>query len=316
MTKIHPLNNWIPYDLSYNQDEWQIKWLNLEHRRITEPFFDETIHINRLRSRERSPLQSYSSPDFLANMAQEIAHLNPSAFIFHVSRCGSTLLSQAFCEEEENIVIAEAQLLDQILRSSEKNDEITNEQKESWFKAALNLMGQYRSFKESAYIIKLDSWHLHFYTQLRSWFPDTPFFFLSRTPEEILASHEKRRGMHSVPDLVSKKLLRIDSKTDYMGDFTRYTADVLEQYYLQLIYIQQEQHQDNAFADYGDGVKKMIADFSVFTGIEIRNPEKVNARLGYHSKEGREVFKADAPSNLKCSYKKCNDVYERFKTTI
>ncbi|TKC60053.1 hypothetical protein FBD94_14120 [Pedobacter hiemivivus] len=314
MNKDHPLKNWIPYQFLYDELEgWKVTWMDLQDSKIVEPFFDETIMKCRSRRAQKTMLKSFSSPDFMKEVAENIPHLKPNAFIFHVSRCGSTLVTQAFCEMDENIVIAEAPLLDEILRASEKDDNLPTEKKEAWFKAALNLMGQHRNSKETGYIIKLDSWHIHFYELLRSWFPDTPFFFLSRRPDEVLASHEKRRGIHAVPGMVNKDLLKIDASKEYGGDFNSYTADVLEHFFLQMQYIQRLGHPKNAFTDYGDGVFKMLTEFSAFAGISIHNPERIYNRLNYHSKAGQELFKKDKTAEIRHYYHHCMEAYIQFK---
>lgn len=314
MSKDHPLKNWVPYQLLYDEFEgWKISWMDLQDRKIAEPFFDETIMKCKIMRKQKTMFQSLSCVDFMKEVSGDIPHLKPNAFVFHVSRCGSTLVTQAFSEMNENIVIAEAPLLDEILSASEKDDTSLNEKKEAWFKAALNLMGQHRNSKETAYIIKLDSWHLHFYGLLRSWFPNTPFFFLSRRPDEVIASHEKRRGIHAVPGMVNKDLLKINSSEDYGGDFNRYTADVLEQFFLQMQYIKQLNHPKNAFADYGDGVFKMLTEFSTFSEISIHSPERVYERLKYHSKAGQRVFKKDEMADTRHHYVQCMDAYLQFK---
>lgn len=314
MNKDHPLKNWVPYQLQYDEsDGWKVIWMDLLDRKIAEPFFDETIMKCRIRRRQKTMLQSFSCTDFMKEAAEDIPHLKPNAFVFHVSRCGSTLVTQAFCEMNENIVIAEPPLLDEILRASEKDDSLQTEKKEAWFKAALNLMGQHRNLKETGYIIKLDSWHLHFYELLRSWFPDTPFFFLSRRPDEVIASHEKRRGLHTVPGMINKDLLKIDTSKDYGGDFNRYTADVLSHFFLQMQRIKQLNHPKNAFADYGDGVFKMLNEVATFAGISIYNPERVYDRLNYHSKASQHVFKKDEAADARYYYAQCMEAYLQFK---
>lgn len=310
----HLLKNWLPYQLSHEEkDGWKLSWMDLEDISITAPFFDQTISECMVRRKEKYRVTSCSSVDFLTGIAEEIPHLQPSAFIFHVSRCGSTLVTQAFSEEKQNIVISEAPLLDEILRAEEKDPKITLAKKKELFKAAINLMGQFRNAKESAFIIKLDSWHLHFYEQLRTWFPDTPFFFLSRKPDEVLASHKKLPGLHSVPGMINKVLLRIDPSEEYGGDFTRYTADVLQGYYQQMLEIKQQQHPKNTFADYADGVNEMITQFSSSAGIEIRDPEAIKIRLNYHSKAGSEPFRKEPPTNPGDQYEQAIRAYENFR---
>lgn len=313
MNKSH-LTNWIPHRLSISEnEEWLLHWLDLEDRQIMEPFFDETINICNCRRRDKKRLPSVSTMDFLVEaLASGIPHLSPTAFVFHVSRCGSTLLSQAFSLDTENIIIAEAPLLDEILRASEKK-ESTEQERQQWFMAAVALMGQLRNGNESAYIIKLDSWHLHFYEALRSWYPDTPFYFLSRRPDEVLASHEKRAGIHTVPGLVNKQLLKIDPDFQYGGNLSRFTADVLKGFYHKTCLIQQLQHPKNAFADYGEGVSTIIDRFSRFSNIPIRNQEQLHNRLNYHSKSNIMPYQKDGKPELKHHYQDCMEAYETIK---
>lgn len=307
--------NWIPYKLNcLSGKEWTVNWLHLSGRRMTEPFFDDTIRICKMRQRENGLPERLSSAGFLEEAAYDLPSLQPSAFVFHVSRCGSTLLSQAFTEPEENVVIAEAPLLDEILRSAEKQPDISSDIQETWLKAALQLMGQQRNFKETNYIIKLDSWHIHFYEQLRKWFPQTPFFFLYRKPNEVLASHQKQRGIHTVPGMVNSALLKIDASSPFNGDFNSFTADVLQQYYLGMQRICELNHPKNLFFDYADGVKEMIAEFSAFTGITVKDETQVNTRLGYHSKSVNAVFKPEPTLvNNEFFFESCNEAYEQLR---
>ncbi|QHS59861.1 hypothetical protein [Chitinophaga agri] len=311
-----PIRNWIPYKLSYAQQQWTINWLDLGYYRMNHPFFDETIAVCRHRQAERSSLKSISTADFLMDACKALSHLSPSAFVFHVSRCGSTLLSQAFSTSPQNIVIAEAPLLDEILRSLEKQPDLPPQQRESWFKAAVSLMGQHRNFSETDYIIKLDSWHIHFYELLRAWYPDTPFYFLYRRPDQVVASHDKRRGLQAIPGMISPQLLKAGDLSQFAGDFNRYTAKVLYEYYLKLQAIHALHHPLNGFFDYADGVQDMMKAFSDFSGIAIKDAEELNNRLKYHSKYTGDVFKAEAAADASYFYADSHAAYEQLRAQI
>lgn len=306
--------NWIPYKLNYTADGWTVQWLDLGDNRMIHPFFDETILACRYKQRERSSKVSLSTMDFVPEAGKDLAALEPSAFVFHVSRCGSTLLSQAFSVHEENIVVSEAPLLDEILRAQEHQPDLSASRQEMWFKAAIRSMGQQRNFKERDYIIKLDCWHIHFYEVLREWYPDTPFFFLYRKPDEVIASHDKRRGIHSVPGMVSPALLGVGDLARFGSDFNRYTAQVLEQFYLKLQGILGLKSAHNCFFDYADGVQEMITTFSRFSGVAIKDAEQVNDRLRYHSKATHEVFKPESfESRERFFFPDCHNAYEQLK---
>ena len=108
-----------------------------------------------------------------------------TALIFHVSRCGSTLLSQALAVVKENVVVPEAPLFDQILRMNEADESISKDFIEQLLQKAMLWNCQDRSGNYQRYFIKLDSWYIHFYKQLRNVFPSVPFFFLTREPSAI-----------------------------------------------------------------------------------------------------------------------------------
>lgn len=290
-----------------------LNWLHLGEKRMTEPFFDETINICRSKQIEVSGFHSFSDMSLLTTASKTIPHLKPAAFVFHVSRCGSTLLSQAFGQSESCVTIAEAPLLDEILRCTETDPGISNSVREEWFKSALNMMGQIRTGKESAYVVKLDSWHIHFYSLLREWFPEVPFFFLIRRPDEVIASHAKRRGVHMVPGLIDPVLLKTNALPLFDGDFNTFSSEVLKQYYLELQAILNLNNKFNRFFDYRWGVKEMLESFSEFTGVELE--EQMYERLKFHSKFVDATFKTESESTG-VSTAGSREVYEQLQQML
>lgn len=307
MTEISPLANWIPYRLEHINQDWLVHWLYLGDKRMNDPFFDDTIRYCRAMQKRVSKFGSCSGTALLK--ANDIAALKPQAFVFHVSRCGSTLLSQAFAESEACISISEAPLLDEILRSTEHDPGITNAQREEWFKAALSWMGQVRTGGESNYIVKLDSWHIHFYALLREWFPEVPFFFLTRRPGEVLASHAKIRGIHMIPGMVNPLLLKLGELPEFRGDFTTFGAEVLRHYYLELSAIVKLDCKFDRFFDYSQGPREMLESFSEFTGIALET--KMYERLSFHSKSVGLAFEPE-PKVADLSTKACQEAYQKF----
>lgn len=307
MKVVSPLANWIPYRLAYTEQDWLVHWLYLGDKRMDDSFFDDTIRYCRSMQKRVSRLESCSGTELLK--ANDMVALKPKAFVFHVSRCGSTLLSQAFAQSESCISISEAPLLDEILRATEHDPNISNAQREEWFKGTLSWMGQLRTGQESAYIIKLDSWHIHFYELLRGWFPEVPFFFLTRCPGEVLASHAKMRGIHMVPGMVNPSLLKIGELPVFRGDFNAYGSDVLRHYYLELRAIRMLDCKFNRFFDYSEGAREMLESFSEFTGIELET--KMYERLKFHSKSVGLTFDEE-PKVEDLSTEACKEAYQEF----
>ena len=309
------LHNWIPFKLENQTGAWQLHWMDLGEMHITAPFFDETIGICSVKMRERSPYKSVSNIDFLLAASTQINTIAPTAFIFHVSRCGSTLLSQALSTDSRNIVFAEAPLLDEILRASVHDDNLTEEEIEKWFKAALNVMGQKRKPAYQQLFVKLDSWHIHFYPLLRKWFPDTPFYFLTRKPDAIIASHHKRRGLHSIPGLIEADLLKVKLGDEHYRDFNFFTAQVLEGYYKALYDLVVANYLLDHFYDYSWGMKNLFTHFFASIGKELVNENEMQQRLNNHSKYPDQPFSGDAKVKLP-NYEEANSAYENLITQL
>lgn len=76
------------------------------------------------------------------------------------------------------------------------------------------------------YFIKADSWHTLALPLFRRAFPTVPWVFLYRDPVEVIVSHLKIRGMHTVPGLLSPEVIGLDA--NYRPEQTEeYIARVL-----------------------------------------------------------------------------------------
>ena len=160
------LKNWIPFRLFEEGSTHSCRWLYLGDEKITEPFFEETIAKCRKLPDNSRLIRSVSSIEVLPEWAQEIETIAPTAIIFHISRCGSTLISQLLGMQPANIVLSEVPFFDELLRWGNKNK---MQVILPLLKAAINLYGAKRNEESSRLFIKTDSWHVHFYKQLFSY---------------------------------------------------------------------------------------------------------------------------------------------------
>lgn len=309
------LLNWIPYKFEKPDGTWQLRWMDLADRHIAEPFFDETIAICLSKMRERSVYNPLSDASFLAGSSQGMDAIPPTAFIFHVSRCGSTLLTQALSIDPANIVYAEAPLIDEILRAFVQDKNLKEEEVEKWFKAAVKIMGQKRKSQYQQLFIKLDSWHIHFYPLLRKWFPETPFYFLSRETGAVIISHHKRRGLHSVPGIIEASLLKIKLEERHYTDFNFFTAQVLEGYYKVLYDLVIANHPLDHFYDYSWGMDNLLKHFFTSITAKTTNESEMKKRLGFHSKYPGQPYYNDIEVDLP-DYHHANLAYQNFITAL
>ncbi len=225
----HPLKNWIPFRLDFLEKELHCRWLYVGDKKYTEPFFHETTGQCRVFEENRKPFHAVSTLDGIIDFSENITSVAPTAFIFHVSRCGSTLLAQLLSLDEQNIVLAEPPIFDEVLRDiAFKKPEIPEEKIEESLKAVVKFLGQKRTGEEQNFFIKLDSWHIFYYEKLRKLYPETPFIFSFRRPDEVIRSQVNESGMHAAPGVIQPAIFGFTLEEILAVERPVYVAKVLE----------------------------------------------------------------------------------------
>jgi hypothetical protein len=85
------LSGWTPFSVAPFNGALGVAWCRLGSRRMVEPFFYETI-VKAMTRPFNLVFHQQTPVDALALLPRGV---KPAGFIFHMSRCGSTLLSQA-----------------------------------------------------------------------------------------------------------------------------------------------------------------------------------------------------------------------------
>jgi len=201
------MHGWLPIRAWPRDGEWRVDWCWFGEQRLIQPFYrDEVDQALRLpfnqAFRRDTPLAT-----LLAWQATSPG-LAPSAFIFHASRCGSTLLAQMLARLDSHIVLSEPPPLDQLLRAHYASP-LKGDAQRAAIGAMLSALGQCRDGRASRLVVKLDAWNIYELPLLRRCFPDTPWLFLYRDPLEIAASHLQQSGMHMVPGLIGESPLNL-----------------------------------------------------------------------------------------------------------
>lgn len=309
----HPLYNWVPYKLLENDGQLIFEWIYLGDKKYTEPFFEETISKCRSLPYNSKRYKVLSSADLLIEWALQIEFADLKALIFHVSRCGSTMMSQLLTIPDRNIVLSEAPLIDQILRS----EIIGPSEKDTLLKSVLKLLGQKRFAEQTDLIIKLDSWHIFQADWLRTSFPDLPFLILFRTPEEVLKSHAQLRGMHMVPHVIPHHTFGITAVEIQQLSFEQYGVKVQEQYLQAILaFVQKDSHV--SVCDYKDGMLHALHTFNAMLKINYTEieTEKAQTRLGTHSKNPEQSFNGDKDITVRLDISRANELYEKLVSEI
>jgi hypothetical protein len=203
-----PPRQWLPTSVVPSVQGPAVNWAHFGGAPLAESFFADSLRragarpLNRLLSL-RTPLQ-----DLIDSPPVEDA-LAPDGFIFHMSRCGSTLVSQMLAAIPGTIAVSEPSPVDVVVRMTAMAP-----QPPEWQVRALQAMvaalGRNRSGDARHYFVKTDAWHILALPLFRAAFPSVPWIFLYRDPIEVIVSQMQMSGMMAVPSLLSPEMFGID----------------------------------------------------------------------------------------------------------
>lgn len=220
------LKDWVPIRCYWQDGQPMVDWCYLGELRFNEPFFDQTIGIA-LRRPANMLFRHQTPMEVLGELHEASPGLAPSGLVFHMSRCGSTLIAQTLAALPQQIVLSEAAPIDMVLRSHLRDPSITDEQRSTWVRWLVSAYGQRRG-GEQRYFIKLDSWHTLFLPLLRRTFPGVPWIFVYRDPVEVMVSHQRQRGPQILPGVIEPQLMGLDLETVSQLSLDEYCAIALE----------------------------------------------------------------------------------------
>ena len=202
------LDDWIPWGIDNRWDPPVVQWYRRDQADFGLPFFNQTA--KRALADVDARDQHYTSIKDLIEIAETIDFTPPRGFIFHLSRCGSTLLSQMLAAAPHNLVFSEPGPLGQVLLQALQNKS-DHQSHVRWFRAMLKVMARVGDTNHQACFVKFTDWAILNLALVREAFPDVPCVFLFRHPLEVVASltkgesgtvkefsSEDRRGLVSI----------------------------------------------------------------------------------------------------------------------
>lgn len=200
-----PNGDWIPVAVRFRNSKPFVEWMHAGTRRLSEPFFDDSVRIIR-----RNPFARAFRCEAPLGLPADTAA--PAGFIFHTSRCGSTLAAQMFAALPRLAVISEAPAIDDVIQAGRVHLQVDVKEQAAWLRSIVAALGRRRG-NETAYIVKLDSWHIHDLPLIRAAFPETPWVFLFRDPVEVLVSQMRSPGRFALPGAIDTAVLRLHRDT-------------------------------------------------------------------------------------------------------
>ena len=163
-----------------------MEWAYMGAGRFTEPFCHETLHKLALRPFNQL-FRKRSSPELLIGRAKSHPGLPLGGLVFHMSRCGSTLVSQYLSALRDSVVLSEPEPVGSALRCSPPGNE-------ALLRGMISALGQARRSCDRTLYLKAECEHVLDIDRYLAAFPGTPWVFVYRNPLEVLVSHERNPG--------------------------------------------------------------------------------------------------------------------------
>jgi len=189
-----PKIGWLPVRAAPGHDEPRFDWAWFGDRALSEPLFEDSVNRMALRPLSRA-LRTRTDLDALIAGATQESTLVPDGLVFHMSRCGSTLVAQMLAAVPHHIVASEAAPVDAIFQWAMQSGAPFDRQVAA-LRAVVAALGRNRSGSSRRFFLKLDAWNVIGLPLFRAAFPSTPWMFLYREPEAVMVSHMGMPGVH------------------------------------------------------------------------------------------------------------------------
>jgi hypothetical protein len=181
--EIADLARWTPIRFDLSGPAPTVDWADLSTERFVEPFFDQTI-ARWASGPHAKPLVRTGLDAFLA--LDNEPSLDASGLIFHLSRCGSTLVSRLLGTIPGVVVIAEPSPLNALLGLDP--DRVDGATLVRLVRLLVRALGRRRHGDERHLVLKCTSWNIRRQEILAAAFPETPWVWVQRDPLDVMAS--------------------------------------------------------------------------------------------------------------------------------
>jgi len=190
---------WLPFEIAFDPKpaiitDAAVRWIELGEAPLAEPFLDDTF--SRLKEGTPPARVLETGIDAMIRLAGRLPRVEPAGFVFHVSRCGSTLIANAIKTAAGVTVVSESHPLTRIL--TVKADACGPYLAARWerrrrtlVEALFALYANYRTGEAERLVVKFTSVSILAMSLVRSWYPDVPCIISVRDPAEVIVAGMK-----------------------------------------------------------------------------------------------------------------------------
>src|ERR1044071_3953926 len=193
----HPVNlenpvilskGWLPVDAVVVDGRPGLWWMEMPDVSLTEPFFQPTVERAKTENNRRALFTEF---DVLLQLEKVLDTVPPTGFIFHSSRCGSTLLANACKAIANSIVLSEANAIDKLIARfiTDATDKVKESVYSVFLRGVVHALGQRRTGSEQHLFIKFACTSFAQLERITCIWPRVPWLFLYRDPVETIVSN-------------------------------------------------------------------------------------------------------------------------------
>ncbi|UVO55625.1 hypothetical protein [Sphingomonas sp. SUN039] len=194
-----PPRGWLPTGFFGGEGGTALSWLWFGPDPLRRPFFE--MSEAEVRDLPFNRLFRYGMTlDDLVSAAPDAAP-PPDGFVFHMSRCGSTLVARMLAAVDDQVVVSEPPILDAVVQFA-----LAGQVSVATLRAIVLALTRDRSGTTRRRFVKLFHWHALALPLFRAAFPDVPCIFLCRDPVEVLVSQRRSPGYQPVMPVVAMTL--------------------------------------------------------------------------------------------------------------
>jgi hypothetical protein len=161
-----------------------IEWLDLGDTDFSAPFFTQTIA--RYVKDNPNAARTRTALDGLSQVARDHHSIPPTGFIFHMSKCGSTLVSRMLAALPDNLVLSEPDPINDVLGPAWNT--VDAGAKKEMTALLIAALGRPRRPAQTRYFIKFSSWNALFLPLAVGAHKALPKLFIYRDPVEVMVS--------------------------------------------------------------------------------------------------------------------------------
>jgi hypothetical protein len=184
------LKGWLPVDAVVVDGRPGLWWMDMSDVSLAEPFFQQTVERAKAENSQRG--EQFTEFDVLLQLEKALDSVTPTGFIFHSSRCGSTLVANACRAITNSIVLSEANAIDKLVARfiTDAPEGTVKESLYSVFlRGVVHALGQRRTGSEQHLFVKFACCSFAQIARITRIWPNVPWVFLYRDPVETIISN-------------------------------------------------------------------------------------------------------------------------------